>query len=100
LFWEAAEEWKTWNQIAYRPDDWTQFYELAQTAKSNGILRQDFDPLMFPILIMNVTTAVVQSFSRFEQLLGDAAKPLRQEEMIEQVIQFVTHGMMEPSLLA
>lgn len=99
LFWEAAEEWKTWNEIAYRPDDWTPFYELAQAAKRNGILRQDFDPLLFPIVVLNVTTAAMQSFSRFESMLGIADSPNKRKEMMEQLVQFVVHGIMEPSLL-
>lgn len=99
LFWEAAEEWKTWNQITYRPDDLTQLHELAKAAKSNGILRKDFDPVLFPILVMNVTMAVIQSFSRYGALLGETDSGQRQQEIMEQVVQFVVHGMIEPSKL-
>ncbi|MEW9699577.1 TetR/AcrR family transcriptional regulator [Paenibacillus sp. SI8] len=99
LFWEAAEEWKTWNQITYRPDDISQFYELANAAKHNGILRADFDPVMFPILIMNVVTATLHSFSRFRDLPGQMDSPQQQEQIIEQIVKFVIHGIMKPSLL-
>lgn len=99
LFWEAAEDWKTWNQITYRPDDATQMHELALAAQKNGILRQDLDPALFPILIMNVTTATLQSSSRFEHLLGTLDSPQMREETTRQIVQFIIHGVMEPSLL-
>jgi len=98
LFWEAAEEWKTWNQITYRPDDMTQLQELAVAAKQNGILRKDLDPAMFPVLIMNVTTATLQSFSRFENVLGPDSPQMREQTM-DQLAKFMIHGIMEPSLL-
>lgn len=99
LFWEAAEDWKTWNQITYRPDDATQMHELALAAQKNGILRQDLDPALFPILIINVTTATLQSSSRFEQLLGKLDSPQMREQTTRQISQFIIHGVMEPSLL-
>ncbi|MNO13823.1 HTH-type transcriptional repressor NicS [compost metagenome] len=99
LFWEAAEDWKTWNQITYRPDDATQMYELALAAQKNGILRQELNPALFPILIMNVITATLQSSSRFEQLLGKLDSPQMREQTTRQIAQFIIHGVMEPSLL-
>ncbi|WP_019910848.1 hypothetical protein [Paenibacillus sp. HW567] len=95
MFWEAAEDWKTWNQITYRPDDITQLHELAVAAKQNGILRQDFDPAIFPLLIINVTTTTLQSLSRYENVLGK----LESHQLIDQTAKFVIHGIMEPSLL-
>ncbi|WP_025704737.1 TetR/AcrR family transcriptional regulator [Paenibacillus graminis] len=99
LFWEAAEDWKTWNQITYRPDDGTQLNDLAIAAKKSGILRQDLDPELFPILIMNVTTTTLQSISRYEHLLDKKDSPQQKEQLIEQISKFIIHGVMEPSLL-
>jgi TetR/AcrR family transcriptional regulator len=99
LFWEAAEDWKTWNQITYRPDDMTQLHELAIAAKQNGILRRDFDPAMFPILILNVTTATLQSFSRYKEVMGKLDSPEMKEHTMDQIAKFVIYGVMEPSLL-
>ncbi|WP_340457139.1 TetR/AcrR family transcriptional regulator [Paenibacillus graminis] len=99
LFWEAAEDWKTWNQITYRPDDGTQLNDLAIAAKKSGILRQDLDPDLFPILIMNVTTTTLQSISRYEHLLDKKDSPQQKERLIEQISKFIIHGVMEPSLL-
>nr|WP_282705054.1 TetR/AcrR family transcriptional regulator [Paenibacillus riograndensis] len=99
LFWEAADDWKTWNQITYRPDDGTQLNDLAIAAKKSGILRQDLAPELFPILIMNVTTATLQYTSRYEHLLGKRDSPQLKERLIEQIAKFIIHGVMEPSLL-
>lgn len=99
LFWEAAEDWKTWNQITYRPDDAPEFHELALAAQKNGILRQDLDPAIFPLLIMNVITATLQSSSRFEQMLGTLDSTQMREQTTQQIAQFIIHGVMEPSLL-
>lgn len=99
LFWEAAEDWKTWNQITYRPDDAPEFHELALAAQKNGILRQDMDPAIFPLLVMNVITATLQSSARFEPLLGTLDSPRMREQTTRQIAQFIIHGVMEPSLL-
>lgn len=87
------------NQITYRPDDMTQLHELAIAAKQNGILRQDFDPAMFPILILNVTTATLQSFSRYKEVMSKLDSPEMKEHTMDQIAKFVMYGVMEPSLL-
>ncbi|WP_339221046.1 TetR/AcrR family transcriptional regulator [Paenibacillus sp. FSL H8-0332] len=99
LFWEAAEGWKTWNQITYRPEDDPQMHELAMAAQRNGILRQDLDPALFPMLIMNVIAMTLQSSSRFEHLFGSPDSPQIREQTTQQIVQFIIHGVMEPSLL-
>jgi AcrR family transcriptional regulator len=99
LFWEAAEDWKTWNQITYRPDDDPQMHKVALAAQKSGILRQDLDPALFPMLIMNVITMTLQSSTRFEHLLGSLDSPQIREQTTLQIVQFIIHGVMEPSLL-
>jgi TetR/AcrR family transcriptional regulator len=99
MLWESAEDWKTWNQITYRPDDMTELHELAIAAKQNGILRKDFEPAMFPIMIMHVTTAIIQSFSRYQNLLGSLDTPQSREKTIDQIAKMIIHGIMEPSVL-
>lgn len=101
--WEAAESWKTWNQIAYRPDDITVFYELAKKAKSNGLLRADLDPYFFPILLMYNVLFSIQSFSRFNGAPDVAVQAADSAQWVvharEQVVKFIVSGVMEPSLL-
>lgn len=99
LFWEAAEEWKTWNQIAYRPDDMTQLRRLAEEAQRNGLLRRNLDPGLFPIVLMHVTASTLLSYSRFGEILGDTESHGFHEHMADQLVEFIVRGMMEPSVL-
>lgn len=100
LFWEAADEWKTWNQISYRPDDTTELLRFVQSARDNGIIRADFDPAMFSILIMNVTAGTIRFSDRLGDFLEEGGSAAGRQRMVEQVCQFVTHGLLEPSLLS
>ncbi|CAM4021622.1 TetR/AcrR family transcriptional regulator [Cohnella lubricantis] len=99
LYWEAAEEWKTWNQLAYKPDDVSQLHEIAQAAKRSGLIRQDFDPALFPIFVMHVTSSSLQAVTRYEGWLGKLDSPELQTRLEEQIAQFLVRGIMEPSLL-
>ena len=99
LFWEAAEGWKIWNQIPYRPDDDPQMHEIALAAQRNGILRRDLDPALFSMLITNIIAMTLQSSSRFEHLFGSLDSPQVREQTTRQIVQFIIHGVMEPSLL-
>lgn len=93
--WEAAEEWKTWKQISYSIDDFTSFLQLAHRAKENQLIRQDLDPIMIPILLMNSIIPFIQSFKRLDTLKGE----LNQGGFVEQIVKLVIYGVMEPSLL-
>lgn len=97
--WEAAEEWKTWKQISYSPDDFFRFYVLAQEAKKNGIVRQDIDARMIPILMTNIVIPFVQSLKRLHPLLAEGKWSVEQETFVEQIVLLVHYGVMEPSLL-
>ncbi|MEK3900263.1 MULTISPECIES: TetR/AcrR family transcriptional regulator [unclassified Paenibacillus] len=99
LFWEAAEGWKTLNQISYRLDDDPQMYKVALAAQRNGILRRDLDPALFPMLAMNMIAMTLQSSSRFEHVFGNLDSPQNREQATSQIVQFIIHGVMEPSLL-
>jgi len=99
LSWEAAEEWKTWNQITYQPDDITPFYEIAKQAQQNGILRANLDPRFFPILLLYNIYASIQSFSRYRQLLDNNESMVSIEHIKDQVAKFIISGVMEPSQL-
>ncbi|WP_223068630.1 TetR/AcrR family transcriptional regulator [Paenibacillus caui] len=97
--WEAAEEFKTWNQIAYRPDDISEFYKLAKAAKENGIIRKDIDAFLLPIMMWNSVSSFIQSYSRLKDLMEEIGEPLPQERAKEQIVKLVIYGVMEPSLL-
>lgn len=98
--WEAAEEWQTWNQITYRPDDITPFIEIAKKARQNGILRPDLDPLYFPIILMHNVFLFTVSLKRFKPVVAaelDETEAL--EHSKEQIASFVVRGLMAPSHL-
>ncbi|WP_263576135.1 hypothetical protein [Paenibacillus terricola] len=104
--WEAAEGWRTWNQISYRPDDITQLLNLAKQAKENGLLRAGLDPYYLPILLLSNVGFSMQHFSRFNidvtgdgQLDGESGAGGNSMHAREQLVQFVVYGIMEPSLL-
>ncbi|GIO84315.1 hypothetical protein J25TS5_12470 [Paenibacillus faecis] len=99
--WEAAENWKTWKQIAYNPDDdFPRLYELTLAAKKNGIIRRDMEPMMVPMILMNTVIPFLQSFRRFSEIFpDDRMPPMTQEQFREQIAKFVIYGVMEPSIL-
>lgn len=99
LFWEAADEWKTWNDITYRPDDVSELLQIARAAQKNGIIRPDFDTSMFPMLLMTVTASTIQMSYRFGDFweAGDVAA--RRRQMSDQVCKFVLRGLIHPDFL-
>ncbi len=99
--WEAAEEWKTWNQITYRPDDTTLFLEIAKKAKDNGLLRSDLDPTFFPLFLMNNVFFSTLTLTRFKSFgIGMESHTEQDIELAkEQTASFVINGLMHPSHL-
>jgi AcrR family transcriptional regulator len=98
--WEAAEEWKIWKSISYSPDDIIVFSRLAESAKKNGLIRKDIEPIMMPILLMNLVIPFVQTYRRLSEMMPDEIQsqiPL--EQFKEQLVHIVVYGLMEPSLL-
>lgn len=99
--WEAAEQWKTWNQITYRPDDISYFLEIARKAKQSGLLRSDLDPLFFPLFLMNNVFFATLSMSRFKS--NGLESEFNAEQDVEQakvqIASFVISGIMHPSHL-
>ncbi|OAS18240.1 TetR/AcrR family transcriptional regulator [Paenibacillus oryzisoli] len=98
LSWEMAEEWKTWNQITYLPDDVTRFYELAKKAQINGLLRADLDAKVFPTILLTNVYSSIQSYSRFKPFLNESHSTASIAHYKDQVARFIIHGVMEPSL--
>ncbi len=98
--WEAAEEWKVLKSISYSPDDISMYYTLAKKAKENGLIRQNLDPMMFPVLMMNMVIPFIQSYRRINDMVKDEAKwEISEDEYINQIVKFVIHGIMEHPLV-
>ena len=98
--WEAAEEWRVWKSIAYSPDDFILFRRIAESAKENGLLRKDIEPIMVPIVLTNLVIPFVQSYSRLSEMMPDKIQSkISLEQYKEQLVLIVVYGLMEPSLL-
>lgn len=98
--WEAAEEWRVWKSIAYSPDDIILFRQLAESAKENGLLRKDIEPIMVPIVLMNLVIPFVQSYRRISEMLPEGSQSMISlEQYKEQLVLIVVYGLMEPSAL-
>ncbi|MBO9608881.1 MAG: TetR/AcrR family transcriptional regulator [Paenibacillaceae bacterium] len=99
--WEAAEEWKTWNQITYRPDDHTFFLGIAKKAKESGLLRSDLEPIYFSIFLMSNVFFTTMSLYRFKTngIALDSSTGQDIEQAKEQIARFVVNGLMNPSHL-
>lgn len=100
FLWESAEEWKILKSISYSPDDISMFYDLAKAAKENGIIRQDLDAIMFPVIMMNMVIPFLQSYRRMSDMINDKSQwNMSEEAYLSQIIKFVIYGIMEHSLL-
>ncbi|WP_127534479.1 TetR/AcrR family transcriptional regulator [Paenibacillus kobensis] len=97
--WEAAEGWRTWNQITYQPDDTTTFNELARKAQENGVLRAELDPFYFPIFIMHNVIHSVLSIQRFNAKANIPNDEQSVEHTKQQIARFVINGLLAPSHL-
>lgn len=97
--WEAAEGWKVWKSISYSPDDMILFCRIAEAAKENGLIRKEVEPIMVPIVLMNLVIPFVQSYHRLNENTSALPWHISQEQYVEQLVHIVIYGLMEPSLL-
>ncbi|MNE87660.1 hypothetical protein D3C80_1848870 [compost metagenome] len=88
-----------WKSIAYSPDDITLFRLLGESAKENGLLRKGIEPIMVPIVLMNLVIPFVQSYRRLNEMPDNILSNISLEQYKEQLVLIVVYGLMEPSLL-
>lgn len=99
FLWESAEEWKVLKSVSYSPDDISMYYNLAKAAKENGLIRDDLNLMMFPILMMNMVIPFVQSYRRINDMIkDDLIWDISEEEYINQIVQFIIFGIMKDPL--
>ena len=95
LFWEAAEEWKTWNKLDYRPDDFSKLEQLVKKAQSSGIVRQDFDPALFPTLVMTITAGAINFSQRFgSSFWADDERSRQQKRLAEAMVTVIKKSLL------
>lgn len=95
LFWEAAEQWKTWQRLSYEPDDVGMLNDLVKEAQQNGIVRSDLDPQLFTIFLMSITAGTLRFSGRFGNYRRDTSSG-QQEQFIQQVSEFALRGFLHP----
>lgn len=117
LFWEAAGDWSTWDRLSYRPDDASELIRLVEQAQEAGVVRPDFDPALFPPLVMTSTAGLMRFARRFtgdggsdSRNVGDGEAESRSAEsrvdgerhqqlerhLRDQAVSFLLHGMLHP----
>jgi TetR/AcrR family transcriptional regulator len=71
LTWEMAEGWQTFTQIAARfPPEYTdQFEKLFQKARSAGLLRSDFAPVILFTMLLQICQVYLASLPLYQTLL-------------------------------
>ncbi|HAG99501.1 MAG TPA: hypothetical protein DCL75_11775 [Ktedonobacter sp.] len=99
LLWEQAEGWQTYAKIISQFDveDAQQFEAFFRKARSAGLLRSDFVPLIQLSMILQICLSYLTFIPLYqmirlpdEDLLSSAALPRAREY----IIAFIVHGMM------
>lgn len=98
LTWEMAEGWQTFTQIVARfpPEYMDQFERLFESARSAGLLRSDFAPVILFTMLLQVCQVYLISLPLYQILLQDedlsTTHALAQAR--EQLSAFVVAGIM------
>jgi TetR/AcrR family transcriptional regulator len=99
LLWEQAEGWQTYAKIIaqFNTEDAEQFEAVFRKARSAGLLRSGFDPLIQLTMILQICLAYLTYIPLYQMVirpgedLFSAAAIARAREYI---VDFVVHGMM------
>jgi TetR/AcrR family transcriptional regulator len=101
LTWEMAEGWQTFTQIAARfPPEYTdQFEMLFQKARSAGLLRSDFPPVIQFTMLLQICQVYLVSLPLYQTLLpgSDLSETHALTQARESLADFVVAGIMEGS---
>ena len=99
LVWEQAEGWQTYAKIIaqFNTEDAEQFETLFHRARSAGLLRSGFDPLIQLTMVLQICLSYLTFIPLYQMVihpgedLSSAAALARAREYI---VAFVVHGMM------
>jgi TetR/AcrR family transcriptional regulator len=101
ILWEQAEGWQTYSKIITRFDteDVEQFRALFSKARSAGLLRSDFDPLIQLVVAEQICWSYPASIPLYQLLLAgeDLSSVAALARAREYIIDFVVHGMVVDS---
>ena len=99
LLWEQAENWQTYARIMsqFSTEDGDQFESLFRKARSAGLLRSDFVPLLQLSMVLQVCMSYLTFIPLYQMILTpgeDLFSPAALERAREYLVSFIVHGMM------
>jgi TetR/AcrR family transcriptional regulator len=99
LVWEQAEGWQTYAKIIaqFNTEDAEQFETLFRKARSAGLLRSDFEPLIQLTMVLQICLSYL-TFTPLYQMVIHPGEDLFSAAALararEYIVDFVVHGMM------
>jgi hypothetical protein len=97
LTWEMAEGWRTFTQITARfpPEYMGQFEMLFQKARSTGLLRSDFAPVIQFTMLLQICQVYLVSLPLYQTLLpgSDLTSAHTLAQARESLADFVVAGI-------
>ncbi len=98
LLWEQAENWQTYSQIISQltQEDGDQFGELFRKARSSGLLRSDFVPLIQLSMILQICLSYLTFIPVYQMVLPeqDVSSVESRARARKYIVDFVVAGMM------
>jgi len=99
LTWEMAEGWQTYTQIAsqFPPKDVDQFETLFHQARSAGLLRSGFVPVIQLSMVLQICLSYLTFMPLYQMVLlpgEDVFSAAALARAREYLVAFVVHGMM------
>jgi TetR/AcrR family transcriptional regulator len=99
LLWEQAEGWQTYAKIVsqFNAEDGDQFEALFRKARSTGLLRSDFVPLIQLSMILQICLSYLTFIPLYQMALPpgeDLFTAAALARAREYIVAFVVHGMM------
>jgi TetR/AcrR family transcriptional regulator len=98
MFWEQAEGWQTYAKIApqFATEDIEQFEMLFSKARSAGLLRSSFSPVIQLTMVMQLCQSYLAFLPLYRTLLPeeDVSSAAAIAGAREYMVGFVIHGMM------
>ena len=98
ILWEQAEGWQTYAKILsqFETEDIDQVRTLFSKARSAGLLRSDFDPLIQLVLAEQLCWSYLASIPLYQMVLTgeDLSSAAALARAREYIVAFVVHGMM------
>jgi TetR/AcrR family transcriptional regulator len=98
MFWEQAEGWQTYAKIAsqFATEDVEQFEALFSRARSAGLLRSSFSPVIQFTMVMQLSQSYLAFLPLYQMLLPDedVSSAAALTDARKYIVSFIVHGML------